>query len=305
MSIPLSRKKSLVDDFMDRSIEGALALRSAAWRPHPGRIAYLVAGAAAVGATATRSDRVTRVVKPALMPMLATDILFPDATLSNPASWRKLFNPSGDQAVLLAGLVGGWLGDMTLMNTESRSEDPQVRAKNLNRGAAWFSLNQLAYIWLLAKRGARPDPAVVAAHVPVLAAGLGLAGWKLPPALPAAGGYGALLGGTNVLAQDRGIIRDEVDKTPADYGISHGGNLFIMSDALILNRMTLFKNAQKEGASAVLKTIDAINDGAVMATYVIAQLLLFNGLNDGAAKGTPVKPGVLSRVRRKIGWKRK
>ena len=269
----------ILSHVLERAAEGTRALRTAARHPHPGRIAYLAAGAVSVAAAATRSDRITRAVKPTLMPLLASTVFAPGATADNPRSWGKIHTPSAGQALLLAGLVGGWLGDITLMNTQSRSAEPVERAKSLNRGAAWFSANQLAYIWLLAKRGARPSPAVAAAHLPALVTGLGLARWKLPKALPATGGYGSLLGATNMLAQDPVLLRSTPEETPEDYGHALGGTLFLLSDALILNRLTLLKHAQRPTAPSALKIIDALTDGAVMATYVIAQLLLVDGIN--------------------------
>ena len=82
-----------------------------------------------------------------------------------------------------------------------------------------------------------------------------------------------------MLAQDSAILRDTPEATPEDYGHALGGTLFLLSDALILNRLTLLKHAQRPTAPTALKIIDALTDGAVMATYVIAQLLLVDGIN--------------------------
>ena len=45
----------ILSHVLERAAEGTRALRTAARHPHPGRIAYLAAGAVSVAAAATRS----------------------------------------------------------------------------------------------------------------------------------------------------------------------------------------------------------------------------------------------------------
>ena len=52
-----------------------------------------------------------------------------------------------------------------------------------------------------------------------------------------------------------------------------GGNLFVLSDGLILARQAFLT-----GQKPLVRVLDGIVDGLVMATYVAAQLLLVEGL---------------------------
>lgn len=224
------------------------------------RAAYLAAGAVSVAAAAAgrRGDRVTRVVKPALMPLLAVH-----------AARRA---SRGDRLpVVLAGLAGGLLGDVILMGKDGRSEDASVRARNLNLGSAAFSVNQVAYIAELWRRGHRARCSTLVLRAPVLASGMVTAATGAPAALPAAAGYGTALAATSVLAADP---EARTDGSSADLsGIGLGGNLFVLSDGLILARLAFLR-----GESPVVRRLDRLVDGLVMATYVAAQLLLVEGL---------------------------
>lgn len=210
------------------------------------RALYLAAAAGSVIAAAVPSDRATRLVKPALMPLLLA---------SDPPTTKAPI----DAALLVAGLAGGWVGDIILMGKDSRSADPGIRARNLNRGSAAFLVNQLAYHALLLRSGARPTWKNAALRAPMILGGVGLAAMKNPAALPAAGGYGSALAMTSILAQD------------SSSKAALGGNLFVLSDALILGRLTLLKEGSR---------IDALTDAAVMATYTAAQLLLVDGVTN-------------------------
>lgn len=246
---------SLARAFLDRTADGVAAFRAAA-APQPARplrTAYVAASAASVLAAATGKYKLTNVVKPTLMPLLAADLV----TRGQLTTGRK---------ILLAGLVGGWVGDIVLMSKASRSRDGQERLRNLNKGAAAFITNQFAYHAVMWRKGARPEQQAALVRLPVVLGGIGLSLWKAPTALPAAGGYGSALAFTSVLGE-HGSLADSV----AGKGVSHGANLFVLSDSLILGRMTLLKNKG---------VVDKLADGAVMATYTAAQLLLVDGLAD-------------------------
>ncbi|MGP5930648.1 lysoplasmalogenase family protein [Corynebacterium glyciniphilum] len=230
------------------------------------RAAYLAAGAVSVAAAAAgrRGDRVTRVVKPALMPLLGAH-----------ASVRT---SRGDRLpVVLAGLAGGLVGDVILMGKDGRSDDASVRARNLNLGSAAFSVNQLAYIAELWRRGHRPRRSTLVLRAPVLASGIVTAATGARAALPAAAGYGTALAATSVLAADP---EARTDGSSADLsGLGLGGNLFVLSDGLILARLAFLR-----GESPVVQRLDGLVDGLVMATYVAAQLLIVEGLTGHTAK---------------------
>ncbi|HJG45209.1 lysoplasmalogenase family protein [Corynebacterium variabile] len=222
------------------------------------RTAYLAAGAVSVVAAAAgrRGDRLTRIVKPTLMPLLAGTVLA--------RGQRKA------TATVVAGLAAGWVGDIILMGADGRSDDSRTRARNLNRGSAAFALNQVAYIAELSRAGHRPRKSTVALRAPVLASGVVTAATGAPAALPAAVGYGSLLAGTSVLAADEG------ETTP----LGLGGNLFVLSDGLILARQAFLT-----GEKPVARVLDGLVDGLVMATYVAAQLLLVEGLTGEPTRG--------------------
>lgn len=230
------------------------------------RAAYLAVGAVSVAAAVAgrRGDRVTRVVKPALMPLLGAH-----------ASVRA---SRGDRLpVVLAGLAGGLLGDVILMGKDGRSDDASVRARNLNLGSAAFSVNQVAYISELWRRGHRPRRSTLVLRAPVLASGLVTAATGARAALPAAAGYGTALAATSVLAADP---EARTDGSSADLsGLGLGGNLFVLSDGLILARLAFLR-----GGSPVVQRLDGLVDGLVMATYVAAQLLIVEGLTGHTAK---------------------
>ncbi|MGV0869247.1 lysoplasmalogenase family protein [Corynebacterium kalidii] len=233
------------------------------------RAAYLAAGAVSVAAAAAgrRGDRVTRAVKPTLMPLLGAHA----CTRASRAS-RATRATQGDRLpVVLAGLAGGLLGDVILMGDDGRSDDPAVRARNLNRGSAAFSVNQVAYIGELWRRGHRPRRSTVVLRAPVLVSGMVTAATGAPAALPAAAGYGTALAATSVLAADP---QARTDGSSADLsGLGLGGNLFVLSDGLILARLAFLR-----GGSPAVQRLDGLVDGLVMATYVAAQLLIVEGL---------------------------
>ncbi|MDN6325683.1 MAG: lysoplasmalogenase [Corynebacterium sp.] len=232
-------------------------------RNSPWRAGYLAAGAASVVAAAAgrRGDRATRLVKPALMPLLA----------GHACTRAGRGGGAGRLPVVLAGLAGGLLGDVVLMGEAGRSDDAATRARNLNLGSAAFSVNQVAYIverWL---RRNRPRRSTVALRLPVLASGIVTAASGAPAALPAAAGYGSALAATSVLASDPQV--GDADARADLSGVGLGGNLFVLSDGLILARLAFLR-----GDSPLVRRLDGVVDGLVMATYVAAQLLIVEGL---------------------------
>lgn len=236
-----------VEDFSNRQLLGNVGKL---------RAGYLAMSAASVLAAAKASDSITHVVKPALMPLLVASCdLFATKNSREVAKTKWL-----DTGLLAGGLAFGCLGDIILMGKDGRSTDGDVRASNLNKGASAFAVNQLAYHALLWRQGARPRKKDVLLRAPVVFGGAGLAALMAPKALPAAAGYGSALAATSVLAEDH---------SPE---AALGGNLFVVSDALILARLTLLNGAPK---------LNALVDGAVMATYVAAQLLLVDALAKG------------------------
>lgn len=212
-----------------------------------------VAAISVIAAATAGQHRLTRVIKPTLMPLLAARAIkrSPDTTTA---------------AVLVAGLSGGLAGDIILMGDDSTSTSMPVRARNLNRGGAAFALNHLSYHYLLLDKGARPRPVVTATRIVAWLVGVGVSAARVRPALPAGVGYGAMLATTDVLANDSHAV-------PASTGI--GGSLFVASDALLLARIAFLLRQPR---------LHALADALVMATYTAAQLLLVDGITEEKAR---------------------
>lgn len=227
---------------MERTKQGAQALVTAASQAihEPERAAYLVAADTNTTVSLFGWKQLKKITKPALMPLLAGRVLRSEAP---------------DNAVGLIGLAGGWAGDLALM-----------KPNNIPAGATGFALNHAAYVYLLTQRGARPSAGRVAIRAVPLAAATALAAWKAPKLLPVVLCYGGALAATSTLADDPVLI----DPTePATSGLGHGGNLFLISDAVLFARETLL---EKETAAS------RVADAVVMGTYTVAQLLLIDGL---------------------------
>lgn len=228
--------------FIERTRQGVRALVTAvagAGR-EPERAAYLVAADTNILASLLGWSGPKKVTKPALMPLLSGRV------------WRS---GAPDRVAGVVGLAGGWAGDLALMKPD-----------NIRAGATGFAANHAAYIYLLLNRGARPSITRVAIRAVPLAAATVLAARKAPGLLPVVLGYGGLLATTSVLADDPALINPD---DPATYGLGHGGNLFLISDAVLFARETLLT----PGTPAA-----RVADAMVMGTYTVAQLLLIDGL---------------------------
>ena len=245
-----------------RTFEGAGALISAVSRStrEPERAAYVGAATVNVVSSALGAEKVRKASKTLLMPLLAASVVR-----------RRHETKPAVTAGLLIGLAGGWLGDLVLM----------PRKNDLNKGAAAFAVNQIAYIKMLHDAGARPNRFRSLARYPLWAASTAGAAFTRPDLLPAAAGYGLLLTTTSMLGDDpvlesagaAGPARPvgaagELAEGDPRYGIGHGGNLFLVSDALLMLRALV----GEEGV------VGKLLDAGVMDTYTAAQLLLVDGL---------------------------
>lgn len=245
-----------------RTFEGAGALISAVSRStrEPERAAYVGAATVNVVSSALGAEKVRTASKTLLMPLLAASVVR-----------RRHETRPAVTAGLLIGLAGGWLGDLVLM----------PRKNDLNKGAAAFAVNQIAYIKMLHDAGARPNRFRSLARYPLWAASTAGAAFTRPDLLPAAAGYGLLLTTTSMLGDDpvlesagaAGPARPvgaagELAECDPRYGIGHGGNLFLVSDALLMLRALV----GEEGV------VGKLLDAGVMDTYTAAQLLLVDGI---------------------------
>lgn len=220
----------------------AVSVRAARWEPE--RAGYLVMAGVDLAAVFSDSTRLERLAKPALLPLLAGTVLRAEVSKTQ-------------RVVALAGLAGGWAGDVILLFRDYRA---------LPVGAAAFAVNQLAYCWLLHKQGARPSISRVAVHTVPWTMGVAAAAWRAPKLLPVVAGYGGLLAATSTLAADRELLDPSA---PTTQGLGHGANLFLISDALILLRTVLVTPGSPT---------ERLVGAGVMSTYLIAQLLLVDGL---------------------------
>lgn len=255
-------KETVADMFVRRTGEGlgalvGIASASADTRRAPERAGYIAASAVNVVSSAFGWETPRRVSKTVLMPLLAANV------------WRRRHETSRfTTTTLLIGLAGGWLGDLILMPNKP----------NLNRGSVPFAVNQVAYHVLLWRAGARISALRAAIRFPLWAGSVPLVGAVKPEALPAAVGYGPLLAVTSALADDPVLLEgagavgtDEQTGLPiadAAYGLGHGGNLFLVSDTLLMAR----KMFAEEGV------VGKLLNAAVMDTYTVAQLFLVEGL---------------------------
>lgn len=255
-------KETVADMFVRRTGEGlgalvGIASASADTRRAPERAGYIAASAVNVVSSAFGWETPRRVSKTVLMPLLAANV------------WRRRHETSRfTTTTLLIGLAGGWLGDLILMPNKP----------NLNRGSVPFAVNQVAYHVLLWRAGARISALRAAIRFPLWAGSVPLVGAVKPEALPAAVGYGPLLAVTSTLADDPVLLEgagavgtDEQAGLPiadATYGLGHGGNLFLISDTLLMAR----KMFAEEGV------VGKLLNAAVMDTYTVAQLFLVEGL---------------------------
>lgn len=255
-------KETVADMFVRRTGEGlgalvGIASASSDTRRAPERAGYIAASAVNVVSSAFGWETPRRVSKTVLMPLLAANV------------WRRRHETSRfTTTTLLIGLAGGWLGDLILMPNKP----------NLNRGSVPFAVNQVAYHVLLWRAGARISALRAAIRFPLWAGSVPLVGAVKPEALPAAVGYGPLLAVTSALADDPVLLEgagavgtDEQTGLPiadATYGLGHGGNLFLISDTLLMAR----KMFAEEGV------VGKLLNAAVMDTYTVAQLFLVEGL---------------------------
>ena len=237
--------QGVVKSTVRKTGQGARALGIAVARAtsEPERAGYLLAAGINVTASFAGSSKAKSLSKPVLMPLLSGRVLRSRTSTTH-------------RAIGIAGLTGGWLGDLVLM-----------RPRSLPQGAAGFSLNHLAYCTLLWHKGARPKLGAALGRAVILAAATGFAARTQPRLAPLVLAYGGLLATTSTLADDPSLHNET---TPASFGLSHGGNLFLVSDAVLCVRELLLEDSESSIAS--------IADGIVMSTYTLAQLLLVDGL---------------------------
>ncbi|MBV7295996.1 lysoplasmalogenase [Corynebacterium sp. TAE3-ERU12] len=250
MSTSRQQFTDLVARRLDDAATAALtSLRRATKEPE--RAAYLGAWSVNVISSVAGWEKPRKISKTALMPLLAVGVV----------RHRKEIGDVGTAALVSAAGLG-WLGDLVLM--------PQK--PNLNAGAVPFAGNHLIYQWLLHRAGARHDQVRTGARAVAWAGAAIACAASTPRFLPASLGYGAILGATSALGDDgrllEGLPAPERDSADPRYAIGLGGNMFMLSDALLMLRAAIGEDTR---AGHIL-------DGGVMDTYALAQMLLIDGL---------------------------
>lgn len=224
---------------------------------HIEHIVFVGATAATVYGAVGGRERIQQVAKPLIAPALAARVLRRRGDLD-----------TVDTVLLVAGLAAATVGDVFMI-------DPDVDAR-LRRGATSFAVMQTAYSSILARRGARPTRA---AALPRAGAWLGASGLlhaKAPTVAKTLTGYGALLGTTATLAADPALAPGAADVAGLPVPncrdrrswLGSGGLLFTGSDGLIVVRALFLRG----------KRARAVAEGAVLASYAAAQLLLVEGM---------------------------
>ncbi|WP_127784238.1 lysoplasmalogenase [Rhodococcus sp. X156] len=219
----------------------------------------VLAAAAAVTVAGALTDRpaLQRAAKPLIGPSLAVRVLRARADLSGT-----------DTALLLAGLAAATVGDVYMLEPDDDARIVQ--------GASAFAAMHGAYSRVLRRHGARSH---LATALPRLAAsgGLGaLLARRAPEVAAPLGAYGLTLSATSTLAADPALAPAAPrllglplpSRSDPRTWLAAGGLTFAASDALVAVRRTVIANGAGRSAA----------EGVVLASYVLAQLLLVEGM---------------------------
>lgn len=213
------------------------------------KIAFSAVSVITVSSAVLGSEKVHRLAKPLMIPALAAGL--------------RRCHPA-----LAVALTSATVGDILLI-------DPDDDRRILG-GARSFAVMQGCYIGLLATAGARPTVNNAIPRVAGWAAASALLAQRSPTVAPGLAAYGLTLATMSTLAADAslapgstvraGLVIPNGDPRSA---IAIGGVLFTVSDALIVFRR-LFLTSQSHRRAA---------EGAILATYAVAQLLIVDGLS--------------------------
>lgn len=232
---------SPVNELVTRTREGVDAVRDSllASFQEPERIAYLAAGELSIWSRLFGWEKPAAVAVAATMPPLAGTVARHDAS-----------------PVLLAGLVGGWVGDLAKLRKPDHT--PVM-------GMFGIAAQHAVYSAKLYDRGARPSPARVGLRAAAWATGLGLAMWRKKSLIAPSALAGVFVAATSTLADDRSLQ----DGTTVRQGLGHGGNLLLVAEGIALLRETVLT-----GDSLGHRALDA----GMRASHVIGNMLLVYGL---------------------------
>ncbi|MGA9870537.1 MAG: lysoplasmalogenase [Rhodococcus sp. (in: high G+C Gram-positive bacteria)] len=212
------------------------------------RLTFGVAATVTVAGAVTGADTMHRIAKPFIVPALALGV----------PRWDPLLGTA---------LAAATVGDVLMLEPD---DDARIM-----RGAGAFAVMQSFYCALLASRGARPSMPNAAPRLIGWAAAAVLLARRSPAVAPTLAGYGLTLGTMSTLAADpalapgaktrAGVVMPGTDSRSR---LALGGVLFTVSDALIVVRRAFLRRESHR----------RVAEGAVLATYAAAQLLLVEGL---------------------------
>ncbi|MFE7718367.1 lysoplasmalogenase family protein [Nocardia rhizosphaerihabitans] len=218
----------------------------------PLRAGYLAAAAVTVFGAVTGRDRLQRLTKPLLMPLLAADTVTSGVEL-DPAERR----------ILLGSLAAATVGDVLLLDPDDD--------RRLIAGASSFAVMQTGYSLLWWRRGARPRAAIAAPRLVAWAGAAGLLRAKAPVLAIPLTAYGATLGTAATLASDpalapgaKNIAGLNIPNSDPRSRLGIGALLFTVSDGLIVLRRLFARDDRTR----------RISEGVILATYAAAQYLL-------------------------------
>ncbi|SIS03224.1 YhhN-like protein [Williamsia sterculiae] len=168
-----------------------------------------------------------------------------------------------DTALLIGAVAFSMTGDR-MMYAEEFASDPEVADRRLRDGALAFTAAHLCYLTLARRRGGRVTRSGLLRRAPVLIETSAVVAVRRPEILPVLSGYGPTLASMSAMAATVPACRP-------------GGALFLVSDAVLINRRHLLRGRRARGAA----------EAVVLSTYCAAQWWLATGL-DPACPGWSV-----------------
>lgn len=213
---------------------------------------FLAASVALTIAGARRAKRVELVAKPLVMGSIAAGLL-------RTADSRD----RTDNVLLLGAATASFVGDWFML-FEEFADDEAAADRQIQRGASSFAVNHLLLGALAIRHGARPSKSEALLRLPGLVEGGAVLGATKPQLLPVLGPYSALLAAFATVLADPKLFGEK----EALGGLALGGLSFMASDGTILHRRTFLTNPKARAAT----------EAFVLASYVFAQALIYDGL---------------------------
>lgn len=239
------------------AIKAVLSRSIRAAAEHPEKVLFLAATAATVAVGVAGSNRALAYAKPTIVGSLQLGLL-------RGLRRRDVL----DNALLIAGTTASMAGDCVMV-VEERTGERDDSNRKLVQASQAYSLAQACYSAMLLRHGARYRVDTVIPRALAMLGGTLLVATEEARLLPWVGAVGASYAGTSALAADtQESLPADVPVDEARRGLRAGGALFMLADALVVNRRFLLTG----------RTARAIAEGVVLSTSAAAQLLTVEGL---------------------------